>query len=256
MAIRDAPFLLIRVVMYLNKGSSLIELMIVVGIIGILSLIGLPIYNNYITKVKLTEVVTKHLYLVRQLEAELSANGFDGVYTYMQGMCSSNFIENHGRGSCKTSVGLSAGGEMIMSYGSDMVNINISSPDSSYYSGDFFMQQIIFSTGHFNPQTHRAFYYPGNLEMYPHPDSSITIPSRSYFYFDFTKNEEVTPDASRLKITKNGDTSFADIGRWYCGIAMFNAKDQRAEIIIPKSIRPSACKYLADTNALYHIVED
>ncbi|MBK9394004.1 MAG: prepilin-type N-terminal cleavage/methylation domain-containing protein [Uliginosibacterium sp.] len=42
----------------LNKGFTLIELMIVVAIIGTLSAIALPAYSDYLTRSQVTEAVT------------------------------------------------------------------------------------------------------------------------------------------------------------------------------------------------------
>jgi type IV pilus assembly protein PilE len=50
------------------KGFTLIELMIVVAIIGILSVIGVPAYNDYVTRGKLVDATSKLADMRIQLE--------------------------------------------------------------------------------------------------------------------------------------------------------------------------------------------
>ena len=51
------------------KGFTLIELLIVVAIIGILAGVGIPMYNGYMTKAKISATASKH----KMIAAELSS---------------------------------------------------------------------------------------------------------------------------------------------------------------------------------------
>jgi type IV pilus assembly protein PilE len=56
------------------KGFTLIELMIVVAIIGILSMIGIPAYNDYVTRGKLVDATSKLADMRIQLEQYFQDN--------------------------------------------------------------------------------------------------------------------------------------------------------------------------------------
>ena len=57
-----------------TKGFTLIELMIVVAIIGILSVIGIPAYNDYVTRGKLVDATSKLADMRIQLEQYFQDN--------------------------------------------------------------------------------------------------------------------------------------------------------------------------------------
>lgn len=60
----------------MDKGFSLIELMIVVAIIGILSMISLPLYNNYIVRIETTRVITDLSRIFTELNIEAGTGDY------------------------------------------------------------------------------------------------------------------------------------------------------------------------------------
>lgn len=61
--------------MHLNKGFTLIELMIVVAIIGILAAIAYPSYTQYTIRTKRVDAQSEMLFIAQRMQAYKAANG-------------------------------------------------------------------------------------------------------------------------------------------------------------------------------------
>ncbi len=61
-----------------QKGLSLLELLVVIGIIAVLGAIALPQYNKYVTKARITEALHAGQVYAKKVEAEAAGGGGAG----------------------------------------------------------------------------------------------------------------------------------------------------------------------------------
>jgi type IV pilus assembly protein PilA len=91
----------------LQKGFTLIELMIVVAIIGILAAVALPAYQDYTTKAKVAEVILAASSVRTTLSEQAQVNsGMPTTASFVPDSQSSTYVASTGYAQTSASVGV------------------------------------------------------------------------------------------------------------------------------------------------------
>ena len=89
----------------IQKGFTLIELMIVVAIIGILAAVALPAYQDYTIRAKVTEGIGLASALKADMSSMYAADGMPGVAAYAAQVAAAPPVSKYLRTSSSTSEG-------------------------------------------------------------------------------------------------------------------------------------------------------
>jgi len=121
----------------IQKGFTLIELMIVVAIIGILAAVAIPAYSDYTKKAKFTEVVQATQAMKTAVEVCLSEN--------------SGLVEECGNGSGGVPAAVGSNGKYVASVGLTVGGTGAADGTAA----KMYLQAAAGTTGGLNGQTYR-----------------------------------------------------------------------------------------------------
>jgi type IV pilus assembly protein PilA len=108
-----------------QKGFTLIELMIVIAIIGILAAIAIPAYQNYTIRSQVTEGLSLADGWKTSVSEYYAQNGtFPSTYSATGG--AGAIVAQATQGKYVGSISLAAGGEIVINYSGSQVNTKIS----------------------------------------------------------------------------------------------------------------------------------
>jgi type IV pilus assembly protein PilA len=108
----------------IQKGFTLIELMIVIAIIGILAAIAIPAYQNYTIRSQVTEGISLASGWKTSISEYYAQNGSfpSGFTSSSTGAAGKVSVSGASGGKYVTGINVVAGGEIVISYGGTQAN--------------------------------------------------------------------------------------------------------------------------------------
>lgn len=232
--------------MIVNKGFTLIELMIVIAIIGIMSIIALPIYSDYVTKVRLTEALFIHQSIVKNLDAEFKSGGAEAIWNLLYSFCiDTPEVTSFSGKSFACSTEKNNGSHAGMNFGYLSVNVPTDGSSVGIVFGNFLQED--YSTDKiktFESISLSDDYQSSNIRYYPKGRNT----EKTVFYLmNFVKYSENTPDNRRLKISRSsGGDYFAQPNRWHCMFGL--SLPLISNLSASNRVRPAGCDLTAVIN--------
>src|SRR5271155_413077 len=109
----------------LQKGFTLIELMIVIAIIGILAAIAIPAYQNYTIRAQVTEGLSLAAGWKTAISEFYAQNGTFPSTSSATGSATAVAVTGASSGKYVSAITVVAGGEIVVAYGGPQANAKI-----------------------------------------------------------------------------------------------------------------------------------
>jgi len=119
----------------MQKGFTLIELMIVIAIIGILAAIAIPAYQNYTIRSQVTEGLSLADGWKTSISEFYAQNGSFPSTSSTTGGAGSIAVSGNSVGKYVGSIAVASGGDIIVTYSGSQVNAKISGKVLGLYPG-------------------------------------------------------------------------------------------------------------------------